>query len=114
MPDIATLQRIRRELRTCARLKHRNILPVYGWTSGFGPFIAIVSPWAENGNLMTYMERSGATLTIVRRFQLVGFSCITCSRGQADGNASSKISQMACNIVRIGIHARAMVITPLW
>ncbi|KAG1735013.1 kinase-like domain-containing protein, partial [Suillus lakei] len=42
---------IRRELRICANLKHKNILPVYGYTYGFGPFIAIVSPWAENGNL---------------------------------------------------------------
>jgi serine/threonine protein kinase len=67
----ATLQRIRRELRTCALLKHRNILPVYGWTSAFGPFIAIVSPWAENGNLVTYMEHFGATLTVIRRFQIV-------------------------------------------
>ncbi|KAJ8589062.1 kinase-like protein [Rhizopogon salebrosus TDB-379] len=65
------IKRIRRELKTCALLEHRNILPVYGWTSGFGPFIAIVSPWAENGNLMTYMEHSGATLTVVRRFQIL-------------------------------------------
>lgn len=65
------LQRIRRELRICALLYHKNILPVYGWTSGFGPFIAIVSPWAENGNLMTYMEHSGETLTVIRRFQIV-------------------------------------------
>ncbi|KAJ8588144.1 kinase-like protein, partial [Rhizopogon salebrosus TDB-379] len=65
-------QRIQRELRTCARLKHPNILPVYGYTFGFGPFMAIVSPWAENGNLIDYMEREDtATLTVVRRFQIL-------------------------------------------
>ncbi|KAG0703895.1 kinase-like protein, partial [Suillus ampliporus] len=64
-------QRIQRELRICASLKHENILPVYGYTSGFGPFLALVSPWAENGNLTTYLEREGATLTLVRRFQIL-------------------------------------------
>ncbi|KAG1734995.1 kinase-like domain-containing protein, partial [Suillus lakei] len=63
-------QRIQRELRICANLKHANILPVYGYTYGFGPFLAIVSPWAENGNLTAYLEREGATLTLVRRFQV--------------------------------------------
>ncbi|KAG2036651.1 kinase-like protein, partial [Suillus americanus] len=59
-----------RELRICANLNHPNILRVFGYTNGFGPFIAIVSPWAENGNLTVYLEREGAALTLVRRFQL--------------------------------------------
>ncbi|KAG2116790.1 kinase-like domain-containing protein [Suillus clintonianus] len=50
--EVATSQRITRELRICANLKHKNILPVYGYTYNFSPFIALVSPWAENGNLM--------------------------------------------------------------
>ncbi|KAG1724435.1 kinase-like protein, partial [Suillus paluster] len=66
------LQRIRREIRTCARLKHDNILPVYGYTHGFGLFMAMVSPWADNGNLTTYLERQDAHLTMVRRFQILG------------------------------------------
>ncbi|KAG2070803.1 kinase-like protein [Suillus decipiens] len=33
--------------------------------------MAIVSPWAENGNLTSYLEREGAVLTLVRRFQLL-------------------------------------------
>ncbi|KAJ8580286.1 kinase-like protein [Rhizopogon salebrosus TDB-379] len=66
------IQRIQRELRTCARLKHPNILPIYGYTLGFGPLKAIVSPWAENGNLAVYMQhKDTATLTIVRRFQIL-------------------------------------------
>ncbi|KAG1782856.1 kinase-like protein, partial [Suillus placidus] len=63
--------RIRRELRICANLKHANILPVYGYTNDFGPFIALVSPWAENGNLSDYLELEGAGLTLVRRFRLL-------------------------------------------
>jgi serine/threonine protein kinase len=64
-------KRIRREIRTCARLKHPNILSVYGYTYGFGLFMAIVSPWAENGNLTAYLEREHAHLTTVRRFQIL-------------------------------------------
>ncbi|KAG1747625.1 kinase-like domain-containing protein, partial [Suillus lakei] len=59
------------ELRICANLKHPNTLPVYGYTYGFGPFPAIVSPWAENGNLTAYLEREGAALTLVRRFRML-------------------------------------------
>ncbi|KAG1754677.1 kinase-like protein, partial [Suillus occidentalis] len=64
-------QRIKRELTICAKLKHANILPVYGYTHGFGPFLAIVSPWAENGNLSDYLEHEGAALTLVRRFEIL-------------------------------------------
>jgi serine/threonine protein kinase len=88
---VATSQRIKRELRICAKLKHANTLPVYGYTHGFGPFIAIVSPWAENGNLTDYLEREGAALTLVRRFEIVSPPCISC-RPQIDGNLSSRIS----------------------
>ncbi|KAG2035022.1 kinase-like domain-containing protein [Suillus americanus] len=65
------IKRIKRELRICANLKHPNILPVYGYTYGFGPFMAIVSPWAENGNLSNYLELNGVALTLARRFRLL-------------------------------------------
>jgi len=81
------LQRIRRELRTCARLQHRHILPIYGYTFGFGPWMAIVSPWAEKGNLTNYLEHSGAALPFVRRIQIVSFPRNTRQR-QADRNVS--------------------------
>ncbi|KAG1806415.1 kinase-like domain-containing protein [Suillus plorans] len=64
-------KRIIRELRICANLKHPNILRVYGYTYGFGPFIAIVSPWARNGNLTDYLGLEGVALTLVRRFQIL-------------------------------------------
>jgi serine/threonine protein kinase len=65
------IKRIKCELRICANLKHANILPVYGYTYGFGPFLAIVSPWAENGNLSDYLELEGAALTLVKRFRIL-------------------------------------------
>ncbi|KAJ8591267.1 kinase-like protein [Rhizopogon salebrosus TDB-379] len=64
-------KRIRRELGICVRLDHPNILPVYGYTYGFGLFMAIVTPWAENGNLTTYLEHNDANLTLIRRFQIL-------------------------------------------
>ncbi|KAJ8589883.1 kinase-like protein [Rhizopogon salebrosus TDB-379] len=63
-------KKIHRELKTCARLEHPNILPVHGYTTGFGPLIAIVSPWAENGNLNVYLEKEG-DLPVIRRFQIL-------------------------------------------
>ncbi|KAG1782870.1 kinase-like domain-containing protein [Suillus placidus] len=50
---------------------NKNILPICGYTYGFGPFLAIVSPWAENGNLSVYLEREGAAVTLVRQFELL-------------------------------------------
>ncbi|KAG2156409.1 kinase-like domain-containing protein [Suillus clintonianus] len=64
-------QRIQRELTICANMKHKNILPVYGYTTGFGPFMAIVSLWAENGNLTTYLKCQGKALAVVERFRIL-------------------------------------------
>ncbi|KAG2087449.1 kinase-like domain-containing protein [Suillus discolor] len=50
----------KRELKICAKLNHANILRIHGYTYGFGPFPAIISPWAENGNLTVYLENQGA------------------------------------------------------
>jgi len=44
---------------------------VYGYTRGFGLLVAIVCPWAKKGNLTMYLEDEGATLTFVRRFEVV-------------------------------------------
>ncbi|KAG2742684.1 kinase-like protein [Suillus brevipes Sb2] len=65
------INRIKREFKICAKLKHKNILPVYGYTHNFGPFIAIVSPWAEKGNLSDYLDLEGTALTFVRRFKIL-------------------------------------------
>ncbi|KAJ8585674.1 kinase-like protein [Rhizopogon salebrosus TDB-379] len=64
-------ERILRELKTCARLNHPNILSVHGYTTDFGPFVAIVSPWAGNGNLTVYLEKEDVNLLIIRRFQIL-------------------------------------------
>lgn len=69
-------QRIWRELKTGAKLRHKNILPMYGYTYGFGKFAAIVSPWAEKGSLLAYLEVENAALTPVRRLEIVSLhSC---------------------------------------
>jgi serine/threonine protein kinase len=60
------------ELRISANLNHANIVPIYGYTYyGFGPFPAIVSRWAERGNLSDYLRREDAALTLLRKFQIV-------------------------------------------
>jgi hypothetical protein len=52
-------------------LEHVNILPLYGYTNGFGLFPALVSPWAENGNLTNYLELEYGRLTMVDKFNIV-------------------------------------------
>jgi len=81
-------QRIRRELKICAKLQHENIMPLFGYTYGFGLLMAIVHPWAENGNLTMFLEREGSALRIVRRFKIVSLPGYVCEL-QTDGDASS-------------------------
>ncbi|KAG1791900.1 kinase-like domain-containing protein [Suillus plorans] len=64
-------KRIMHELRISANLNHANIVPIYGYTYGFGPFPAIVSRWAERGNLSDYLKREGAALTLLRKFRIL-------------------------------------------
>jgi serine/threonine protein kinase len=71
IPRVEISQRILRELKTGAKLLHRNILPVYGYTYGFGMFVAMVSPWAEKGSLTAYLQLENGTLTTVRQFEIV-------------------------------------------
>ncbi|KAG1788863.1 kinase-like domain-containing protein, partial [Suillus plorans] len=59
------------ELRISANINHANIVPIYGYTYGFGPFPAIVSRWAERGNLSDYLKREDAALTLLRKFQIL-------------------------------------------
>jgi len=66
---------MKRELKICARLQHENIIPVFGYTYGFGLLMAIVHPWAENGNLTMFLEREDSALTIARRFKIVSLPC---------------------------------------
>lgn len=63
-------KRLRRELIIWQKLIHDNILPLYGVALGFGPFTAMVSPWAKNGSLTAYLE-SHRDLLIPDRFKLL-------------------------------------------
>jgi len=65
------LRRIWRELRICASLDHKNILPVYGYAHTFNPLMAIVIPRGDHGNLAMCLEHKDAILTIIRRSRIV-------------------------------------------
>lgn len=66
-----SFQRLRREIRLWQRLKHENILPLYGTTSGFGLNKSMVCLWAENGCLNEYLRRRGCNLNLIDRFRIV-------------------------------------------
>ncbi|KAG8213796.1 kinase-like domain-containing protein [Butyriboletus roseoflavus] len=48
-------KKLRRELRVWGRLRHRNVVPLLGVVSGFGPLPSMVSPWFCNGSLSQYL-----------------------------------------------------------
>ncbi|KZP19477.1 kinase-like protein, partial [Athelia psychrophila] len=63
------IQRIRRELCVWQRLKHKNILVLYGITSNFGHCPGFVCPWLENGSISKYLKRRSADLLMTHRLQ---------------------------------------------
>ncbi|KAF9241806.1 kinase-like domain-containing protein, partial [Melanogaster broomeanus] len=65
------VQAVRHEIDIWAKLKHRNILPLYGVTDHFGPFLALVCPWAENGTLTEYLEKYRTELDLASRLSLL-------------------------------------------
>ncbi|KAG1728736.1 kinase-like protein [Suillus paluster] len=72
MKRIRRKKRLRRELKVWSRLRHDNVVPLYGTVSGFGPFVALVCPWYDKGSLSCYLESLGETLSMINRFQLLG------------------------------------------
>ncbi|KAF9074431.1 hypothetical protein BDP27DRAFT_1317072 [Rhodocollybia butyracea] len=64
-------RRLAREMDVWKQLKHPNILPLYGTTSGFGPYDSLVCPWMENGSASRYMEKWGDIMSMTDRLQLV-------------------------------------------
>ncbi|EIW77212.1 kinase-like protein [Coniophora puteana RWD-64-598 SS2] len=65
-------KRIGRELRVWKQLDHENIIPLCGLIydeAKFGPFPAMICPWAERGSLHSYISSSdGTRLSSLERF----------------------------------------------
>ncbi|KAF8550663.1 kinase-like protein, partial [Imleria badia] len=64
-------QRLRREIKLWMRLNHTNVLSLLGTTTKFGPFLAMVCPWLENGTLTSYLGRCCADLEIQQILALI-------------------------------------------
>ncbi|KAG1831048.1 kinase-like domain-containing protein [Suillus variegatus] len=64
-------RRVRRELKVWGRLKHDTILPLWGVATDFGPYPAMICPWAENGALTGYLEREESSLSSHDKFSLL-------------------------------------------
>ncbi|KAG1744299.1 hypothetical protein EDB19DRAFT_1827168 [Suillus lakei] len=63
-------KRVRRELKVWERLKHDSILPLWGVANDFGPYPAMVCPWADNGALTGFLERYQDRLSSQDKFSL--------------------------------------------
>ncbi|KAI6108078.1 kinase-like domain-containing protein [Pisolithus sp. B1] len=64
-------KRFHRELGVWKKLDHKNVLPLFGITSGFGFYPAMVSPWAPNGALSQYLQLHHSTLPVAEKFQIL-------------------------------------------
>ncbi|KAF8840950.1 kinase-like protein [Paxillus ammoniavirescens] len=69
--DAQKTKKFRRELKTWAKLDHVNILPLFGTTTNFGRFPAMVCPWLENGSLTSYLQRRHDALNPAGRVSLI-------------------------------------------
>jgi WD40 repeat protein len=64
-------KRVHRELKVWGRLKHGCILPLWGVASNFGPYPAMICPWADTGALTGFLERQHNMLSFENRFSLL-------------------------------------------
>ncbi|KAG2140608.1 kinase-like protein [Suillus clintonianus] len=64
-------KRVRRELKVWGRLKHDKILPLWGVANDFGPYPAMICPWADNGALTGFLERQQDKLSSQDKFLLL-------------------------------------------
>ncbi|KAG2140609.1 kinase-like domain-containing protein [Suillus clintonianus] len=64
-------KRVRRELTIWGRLKHDRILPLWGVANDFGPYPAMICPWADNGALTGFLERQQDRLSYQDKFSLL-------------------------------------------
>ncbi|KAG1747987.1 kinase-like domain-containing protein [Suillus paluster] len=64
-------KRVRRELTVWGRLKHISIVPLWGVANNFGPYPAMICPWAENGTLTNFLECQKDKLLYQDRFSLL-------------------------------------------
>ncbi|KZP23839.1 kinase-like protein [Athelia psychrophila] len=63
--------RLRRELCVWQRLKHKNVLVLYGTAANFGQYPSFVCPWLENGNISKYLKARADDLGMAGRLQLL-------------------------------------------
>jgi len=69
--DRSKERRLRREVNLWLRLDHKNVLPFLGITSGYGDYPAMVCPWAEKGQLTSYLKSQYDNLTAQRRWDII-------------------------------------------
>lgn len=65
-------QRIYGKVRVWTMLHHKNVLRLFGTTSGFGSLPAFVTPWMERGSLTNYLSIEFSNLMDGDKFILVG------------------------------------------
>ncbi|KAG2134523.1 kinase-like domain-containing protein [Suillus clintonianus] len=64
-------QRLLDDFHARKQLRHKNILPLLGFSHEFGLLPAMVSPWIHNGSLTTYLAHNFIDLTIDSKLRIL-------------------------------------------
>ncbi|KAL4065122.1 kinase-like domain-containing protein [Scleroderma citrinum] len=66
------IHRFRGQINMWVRLRtHKHVLPLYGLVNNFGPLPSLVSPWAENGTLNSYLRRQAGPPSYSKKITLI-------------------------------------------
>ena len=65
------LQRLSQELDIWTKLRHRNIIPLFGVVYNLGLHASMVSPWMHSGNASKYFETLDTRTTSATRMKVV-------------------------------------------
>ncbi|KLO07106.1 kinase-like protein [Schizopora paradoxa] len=64
LPEYRQCARVVREARIWNKMRHKNIVPLFGLWNDFSkesPFPAFISPWFDEGNLKSFLDKNEAT-----------------------------------------------------
>ncbi|KIM29279.1 hypothetical protein M408DRAFT_121808 [Serendipita vermifera MAFF 305830] len=69
LDSVTMHKRLRREMDVWWKLDHPNVVPLWGYTDDMGPLPSMISPWYENGNASSYVQKQ--RLSIEFKLQLL-------------------------------------------
>ncbi|KAG0701589.1 kinase-like domain-containing protein [Suillus ampliporus] len=119
--DEGSIKRARKiilaEVQGWMYLRHENLLPIYGTTTGFGSSLpCLVSPWMENGSLTSYLNARSQTLSSAAKLSLLshvanGLQFLHCNNINHGNLSSNNVLIDSRHIVRLADYGLSSVVS---